>query len=94
MYRGQLYVLRVWKEPGLDEPEGWRASLLNTVTQEKRYFASPQTLLRYLLETEGASLQAVSGLDLPYQEVASVLERDLENLESLDSPDTSSSPAK
>lgn len=65
MYRGQLYVLRVWKEPGLDEPEGWRASLLDTLTQEKRYFASPQTLLRYLLEMNPnlEGLEAINGPD-------------------------------
>ncbi|HEU4743176.1 MAG TPA: hypothetical protein VFS50_16385 [Meiothermus sp.] len=51
------YIVRVWAEPNPVGPGAWRASVLDTVSQERHYFSTPQDLARFLQETEGDWLQ-------------------------------------
>lgn len=47
------YIVRVWAEPNPGGPSAWRASVLDTVSQERYYFSTPQDLARFLQEIEG-----------------------------------------
>lgn len=48
-----IYIVRVWTEPSPSGPGAWRASVLDTSSQERRYFSTPQDLARFLQEVEG-----------------------------------------
>jgi hypothetical protein len=48
----QVYVLRVWWEPGQEGPV-WRAALSRGGKEEKRLFASLEALLAFLSEEWG-----------------------------------------
>ena len=50
MRAGQVgvFVVRVWREPTEVTVPPWRASVLNTVTKERHYFADPEDLAAFL----------------------------------------------
>jgi hypothetical protein len=47
------YIVRIWVEPNPGGPNVWRASVLDTASQERRYFSTPEELARFLQEIEG-----------------------------------------
>lgn len=51
---GQIYVLRLWHEPEAGQGETWRASLLNPLSQQRRYFSSAVALTMYLAALDPA----------------------------------------
>lgn len=55
--QSRMFVLRLWLEPGEQEPGGWRASLLNPVSHQRLYFSDPARLGEFL-----------AGLDLHWPE--------------------------
>lgn len=64
MRTGQVgvFVVRVWLEPTADGVAPWRASVLNTVTKERRYFADPEELAAFL-SSLGLKQKTLFGLD-------------------------------
>lgn len=44
-----VFVLRIWLEPSAEGAAVWRASLTDTLTKERRYFAEPAALSHFLL---------------------------------------------
>jgi hypothetical protein len=47
LYDYQAYLIRLWREAGSN---GWRVSLEDPHTGEKRYFASVEQMARFLEE--------------------------------------------
>jgi hypothetical protein len=56
--RARTYIVRVWQEPS-DTQKVWRASCTNTLTNEKKHFATFDTLTQFL----GEELERVSGVE-------------------------------
>jgi hypothetical protein len=48
----RVLVLRFWLEPQEDGAGAWRASVLNPVSRQRRYFTDPEDLSQYLLELD------------------------------------------
>lgn len=44
----RVYVVRIWLEPTQGGEGVWRASVTETRTQERRYFATPEELKQFL----------------------------------------------
>ncbi|RIH89475.1 hypothetical protein [Calidithermus roseus] len=50
----QTYIVRIWWEQTPDgEGRAWRASLTEVHSKERRYFKSPEDLMRYLSRRSG-----------------------------------------
>jgi hypothetical protein len=47
MMSQEIYVMRVWHE---GEKEAWRVTITDTKNQEKKHFATLETLVQYLQE--------------------------------------------
>lgn len=47
------FIVRTWLEPREDAEGAWRASVMNTLTQKKVYFSSPEALSHYLADEGG-----------------------------------------
>ncbi len=52
MNADRVLVLRFWLEPQADGAGAWRASVLNPVSRQRRYFTDPEHLSQYLLELD------------------------------------------
>jgi hypothetical protein len=48
----RVLVLRLWLEPQVDGVGAWRASVLNPMSGQRRYFTDPEYLTRFLLEID------------------------------------------
>jgi hypothetical protein len=57
-----VFVVQVWREPTEIAVPPWRASVLNTVTKERHYFASAEALVAFL-STLGLEQKTLYGLD-------------------------------
>jgi hypothetical protein len=58
-----IYILRLWHEAS--EPEAWRVTLTDAKSQEKKYFASLETLIAFFrekLELESEGVPSLEGL--------------------------------
>jgi hypothetical protein len=53
------YIVRVWSEPNPGGPSVWRVSVLDSSSQERWYFSSPEPLVKLLFETGGGTLEPV-----------------------------------
>ena len=52
------YIVRVWLEPNPGSSSVWRASVLDSVSQERWYFSSADRLAEFLFEaSEGIANQ-------------------------------------
>jgi hypothetical protein len=51
------YIVRVWSEPNPGGPSVWRVSVLDSRTQERWYFSSPEPLVKFLLEAGDCKLE-------------------------------------
>ena len=53
------YIVRVWSEPNPGGPSVWRVSVMDSSSQERWYFSSPEPLVKFLLEAGDSEFEPV-----------------------------------
>jgi hypothetical protein len=51
------YIVRVWSEPNPGGSGVWRVSVMDSSSQERWYFSSPEPLVKFLLEAGDCKLE-------------------------------------
>jgi hypothetical protein len=57
------YIVRVWSGPNPGDPNVWRVSVMDSSSQERWYFSSPEPLVKFLLGTGDSKLESVFDRD-------------------------------